>query len=196
MTPDLPAVLEQATLSSALSVLSAMITPAVLILACGSLLITTSNRLTRVIDRVRELSTEIEELGRSADDNEHTNERRRMLFGLLNFAMQRARLLQKAITSLYLALGTFLLTSFVIGILALTKTDHAILALVFSFIGALLMLFASMLMIRESQIGLRSLRTETDFLWRRGQHHAPPGSVIAERRRWWTRHRSHTQSPM
>ena len=39
-------------LTSTLSVLSAMITPTVLILACGSLILTTSQRLTRVIDRV------------------------------------------------------------------------------------------------------------------------------------------------
>jgi hypothetical protein len=40
-------------LSAVLTVLSAMITPAVLILASGSLLLTTSQRLNRAIDRAR-----------------------------------------------------------------------------------------------------------------------------------------------
>ena len=71
-------------LSSALSVLSAMITPAVLILACGSLSLTTSNRLTRVIDRVRELSREIEMLAMEKDDPEYVNEKRTLLFTLLD----------------------------------------------------------------------------------------------------------------
>ena len=184
------------TLSSAVGVLSAMITPAVLILACGSLLITTSNRLTRVVDRVREVSNEIEELARSGDATGHTTERRAMLFDLLEFAMQRGRYLQRAITSLYSALGTFLLTSLVMGMLALTGFNHAMVALLLSFVGAGLMLFASGLMILESRVGIRSLNTETDFLWRRGQHHAPPGRIIDERRRWWSRHRAATRPPM
>jgi hypothetical protein len=38
-----------------LSVLSEMITPAVLISACGTLIFSTSTRLARIVDRVREL---------------------------------------------------------------------------------------------------------------------------------------------
>jgi hypothetical protein len=38
---------------NALAVLTAMITPAVLISACGALIFSTSSRLGRVIDRVR-----------------------------------------------------------------------------------------------------------------------------------------------
>lgn len=184
------------TLSSAVSVLSAMITPAVLILACGSLLITTSNRLTRVVDRVREVSTEIEELARTGDTGEHTIGRRAMLFELLAFAMLRGRYLQRAVTSLYSALGTFLLTSLVMGILTLTRFNHATVALLLSFVGAGLMLYASALMILESRVGIRSLNVETDFLWKQGQHHAPPGRVIEERRRWWSRHRAATRPPV
>src|SRR4051812_43874585 len=39
--------------SSAVAVLTAMITPAVLISACGALILSTSTRLGRVVDRVR-----------------------------------------------------------------------------------------------------------------------------------------------
>ncbi|HET7711316.1 MAG TPA: DUF2721 domain-containing protein, partial [Thermoanaerobaculia bacterium] len=56
MFPDVSSASPQG-LTSVLSVLSAMITPAVLILASGSLILTTSNRLTRVVDRVREMLT-------------------------------------------------------------------------------------------------------------------------------------------
>lgn len=74
-------------LSSALTVLSAMITPAVLILACGSLILTTSQRLTRVIDRVRELSGEIEALAEDSRSEERVAEKRTMLFDLLERAI-------------------------------------------------------------------------------------------------------------
>jgi hypothetical protein len=48
-------------LSSAVSVLTAMITPAVLISACGALILSTSTRLGRVVDRVRLLIERFEE---------------------------------------------------------------------------------------------------------------------------------------
>jgi hypothetical protein len=48
-------------LSTELSLLSAMITPAVLISACGTLILSNSLRLGRIIDRVRELSRLLEQ---------------------------------------------------------------------------------------------------------------------------------------
>jgi hypothetical protein len=41
---------------TALDLLSAMITPAVLISACGTLIVSTSSRLARIVDRARGLS--------------------------------------------------------------------------------------------------------------------------------------------
>ena len=45
---------------AAIAVLTAMITPAVLISACGSMILSTSSRLGRVVDRVRALSDRLE----------------------------------------------------------------------------------------------------------------------------------------
>ena len=50
----LPELAQARELASVLDVLGAMVTPAVLILASSSLLITTSSRSIRCIDRVRE----------------------------------------------------------------------------------------------------------------------------------------------
>ncbi len=41
------------TLTEAVSVLTAMITPALLLSACGTLILSTSNRLARIVDRIR-----------------------------------------------------------------------------------------------------------------------------------------------
>jgi len=49
-------------MASAVAVLTAMITPAVLISACGSMILSTSHRLGRVVDRVRALSDKLDEL--------------------------------------------------------------------------------------------------------------------------------------
>ena len=49
-------------LPSAPSIISAVVAPAILILACSSLITTTANRLSLLLDRVRELTKEMESL--------------------------------------------------------------------------------------------------------------------------------------
>ena len=49
-------------LTSSLAVLTAMITPAVLISASGTMILSTSSRLGRVVDRVRSLSDRLRRL--------------------------------------------------------------------------------------------------------------------------------------
>lgn len=53
-------------LPDALAVLSAMITPAVLISGCGSLIMATAGRLNRAVDRTREISRRFAELAQGA----------------------------------------------------------------------------------------------------------------------------------
>src|SRR5918998_603067 len=107
-------------LSSALPVLTAMITPAVLISACGTLILSTSVRLGRVVDRVRSLSDRFEELARGADGVELFEERRAVIFDQLDKLTSRARILQRAMTVFYTAAGVLVLTSVAIGVVAAT----------------------------------------------------------------------------
>ena len=51
-------------LPTGLGLISSMITPAVLISACGTLVFSTATRLARIVDRVRELSRDMEALFR------------------------------------------------------------------------------------------------------------------------------------
>src|SRR3712207_4655566 len=104
------------TLSSALAVLTAMITPAVLISACGALILSTSTRLGRVVDRVRLLIDRFEEMSQSGDEVQLFEERRAVIFDQLDRLTDRARLLQRGMTVFYLALAAFVLTSVAIGL--------------------------------------------------------------------------------
>ncbi|HYN23544.1 MAG TPA: DUF2721 domain-containing protein, partial [Pyrinomonadaceae bacterium] len=63
------------SMSSAIAVLTAMITPAVLISACGSMILSTSGRLGRVVDRVRALSDRLEEIAEKPGDTQVARER-------------------------------------------------------------------------------------------------------------------------
>ena len=78
------------TPQNALAVLTAMITPAVLISACGALIFSTSTRLGRVIDRVRTLSERFEALALNPQKDEMFEERRELIFSQLDRQTSRA----------------------------------------------------------------------------------------------------------
>ena len=164
MFPEVAQRLTPDDLSSVLSILSAMITPAVLILASGSLIMTTSQRLTRVIDRVREMAAEVEA---NVDDTaEHAMEKRTLLFAQLDRATKRARILQHAMTRLYAALATFVATSVAIGVVALSGLHFGWLPILFGFVGAGLLFWASVQLIFESRIALQTTYAEMDYISR------------------------------
>ena len=74
-------------------------------------------------------------------------------------------------TQLYLAIGVFVLTSIVIGFLALTRYNVAWISLIFGFIGAVLLLSASIFLIWESRLAVSSTLAETDFVFRWAELH-------------------------
>jgi hypothetical protein len=162
------------TLPDALSVLSAMITPAVLISACGSLIMATSDRLNRAVDRARELAGLFAALQAAPPGGEMLDEERRMLFAQLDLSTSRSRLLQRALARLYSALGTFVGTSVAIGIVAVSGRQYTWLPVGLGLLGAALLLYASLLLVRESRVALAALEAEMDFIWSQGRHRATP----------------------
>src|SRR5215831_6861542 len=95
--------------SMGLALLSAMITPAVLLSACGTLIFSTSTRVARIVDRVRSISSTIENLATHPLD--FPDERRMAMDRQLSFYTHRARLIQRSLTSLYSSLGLFVGTT-------------------------------------------------------------------------------------
>lgn len=160
-------------LSSALAVLTAMITPAVLISACGTMILSTSSRLGRVVDRVRSLSDNLEEYAHSEGEIELLDERRAVIFAQLDRLTSRARILQRSMTSFYLALGIFVSTSVAIGIVAVTGTRYGWVPVVVALLGAGFLFYGSILLIFEARIALSTIHLEMDFIWRFTKHFAP-----------------------
>ncbi len=145
----------------ALSLLSAMITPAVLISACGALVFSTSSRLARIVDRARKLSQLVEDLaaGRVAD---FVVERRAHVDAQLDLQSRRVRLIQNAMASLYLALAAFVATTIAIG-LAFLASSAAWIPTVLGFAGTFVLFFACLLLIRESRLAVQAIKTEMAF---------------------------------
>jgi len=127
--------------SSAVAVLTAMITPAVLISACGTLVLSTSTRLARVLDRVR-----------STADSPQVGERLELIGNLV----RRARLLQVSLALFYLGISSFVATSMSIGIVAAGASAWGWVPIVTALLGALMLLAGSLLLIVESNLALRT----------------------------------------
>jgi VIT1/CCC1 family predicted Fe2+/Mn2+ transporter len=170
----------------ALAVLSAMITPAVLISACGSLILATSDRLSKAVARTREISSAL--VPRAGDQRtDPREEERRMLFVQLDFVTTRSRLLQRALSRLYAALAFFVGTSVAIGLVAVTDSSFTIVPVVLGLGGAALLLYAAFLLIKESRFALAAVNDEMDFVWKRGKEYGPPDLVQQgmKRARWF-----------
>jgi len=139
--------------SAALAVLSAMITPAVLISACGTLVLSTSTRLARVIDRVRQMADRLELDGRKETVANYDQRRASLRRQMLTLA-RRGRFLQFSLTLLYLGVATFVATSVAIGIVAAGWTNAVWLPVALALSGAMMLLAASLVLIAESRIAL------------------------------------------
>ena len=154
-----------------------MITPAVLISACGTMILSTSTRLGRVVDRVRALSDRLEELTHPGEQLELYEERREVIFVQLDKLTSRARILQRSMVSFYLSLGIFVATSVSIGIVAVSGARYYFVPVVMGLIGACFLFYGSVLLITEARLALGTIHTEMDFIWRLSQRLAPADLV-------------------
>src|SRR6266550_8567400 len=164
-------------LTSSLAVLTAMITPAVLISASGTMILSTSTRLGRIVDRVRLLSDRLRHLGDANESAEFLEEERAMLYDQLDKLTSRSRLLQRALTTFYLAVGVFVATSVAIGVVSFFSARFAFIPVVFGLIGAFFLFYGSMLAVFEARLALSTTHAEMDFVWRASKRLVPPELV-------------------
>lgn len=145
----------------ALNILSAMITPAVLISACGTLIFSTSTRLARIVDRVRELSRTIEELS-SAEHLDFPEERQIEVDRQIAIQTRRTHLVQRSLTGFYLALALFVGTTVLIGLGEIFKS-LLWLPNILGIAGTLTLFYGCMMLIAETRLALRSVNSEMAF---------------------------------
>ena len=168
-------------LSPSLTVLSAMITPAVLISACGTLILSTSNRLSRVIDRVETLSTRLNQPANPPSGSSPSFDGVAIVFTQLQDTARRVRFLQWALSTFYLAVGIFVANMVIIGLMALMDQDAIWATVGLALVGAGLMLAGCMLLIIESRLALETTYREMDYVRRLARSRVPP--AILRRRR-------------
>src|SRR3954468_11974202 len=139
-------------LTSAIAVLTAMITPAVLISACGSMILSTSTRLGRVVDRVRDLSDRLEAMNDEQNRASDFTQRQVLIFQQLDKLTSRARILQRSMVVYYLSLGSFVATSVAIGVVGFAHNqNYNIIPVALGILGACFLFYGSILLIFEAR---------------------------------------------
>jgi hypothetical protein len=148
-------------------VLGAMITPAVLISAGGTLVLSTSNRLSRVVDRVRVLSADAERLVAAAPDTAPATARelgkRKLIKNQLRDLSKRAILLRSAIAALYVAIAFLIATSIGVGIFTALGFEYAALPITLGMLGTGGLLWATSLLVREARLAIASTLEEMAY---------------------------------
>ncbi|MFC4452856.1 DUF2721 domain-containing protein [Deinococcus sonorensis] len=154
-------------------ILSAMITPAVLISACGTLIMSTSQRLGRSTDRVRSLTRRFKELvSERGQDELLAREEKRLIISQLPRITRRVRLIQRALTAFYASVGVLVLASVLTGSSLLLHLDLAAWPVVFALLGTGFLMFGAILLTFEAQLSYQVTRAEMRFLEQMGQHYA------------------------
>jgi hypothetical protein len=162
-------------LSTTIELLTAMITPALLISASGSLVLSTSTRLGRVIDRARDLISRLDDLILKEDKDSMPFHSRRLEanFDLLDKVTSRARILQRAMVAFYRGLALCVLTSVSIGLSILPIPFMSYVAIPVGIIGIFFTFYGSILMIYEAQMATTTVNTEMDYTWEIAKKLAP-----------------------
>ncbi|MEQ1605963.1 MAG: DUF2721 domain-containing protein [Pyrinomonadaceae bacterium] len=161
-------------LNTTIEFLTAMITPALLISATGSLVLSTSTRLGRVVDRVRQLEVRLGELIYVEDKEEVPlyEKRVEVIVDLLDKVTSRSRILQRAMGTFYYGLGFFVLTSVTIAIAGLFNV-YRWMPIPIGIVGIMFIFYGSLLMLKETRMATATVNAEMDFTWELARKVAP-----------------------
>jgi hypothetical protein len=161
-------------LNSTIEFLTAMVTPTLLISATGSLVLSTSTRLGRVVDRVRDLEKRLGEMiyVENKDDVPLYDKRLEVIVDLLDKATSRSRILQRAMAAFYYGLGFFVLTSVTIAVAGLFNV-YRWLPIPVGIVGIMALFYGSLLMLKETRMATATINAEMDFTWELARKVAP-----------------------
>ncbi len=150
-----------------------MITPAVLISGVASLLLSTSNRLGRSTDRVRNVTARFKVLVTAQGQQEPlARQEKRLIIAQLPQLSRRTRYLQRAMQSLYLSVAFLVLDSVWLGISTIVGVNSGMLPVGLAVLGAASLAYATLLLSFEARLSAMTTREEMRFLEMLGMYYA------------------------
>jgi hypothetical protein len=137
-----------------LGLVQAMVTPAVMISACGLLLLSVTNKLGRIVDRIRDLNAEDREMGQGEESVRRVSVRNQ-----IDLLVRRAVYLRHACGLLYVAVTVFAATSLCIG-LSRCADLFKTLVLVLFVVGLVIVVWAGILAYVEMRVSHHAVTEE------------------------------------
>lgn len=135
---------------------TSIVTMAILISACGSLIISTSNRLIRVVDLCRGFC----ERAKTETDEEELHQ----IFLQIEKIGPRIKLLESVLTMFYVAISCFAFTTLFMPLDKLIPQDLSILIISSVIIGVIILPIASIILVVERQFSMKSIWLEIEHV--------------------------------
>jgi lambda repressor-like predicted transcriptional regulator len=156
-------------LRDALAVLAALVTPALLILASSGLAGSTTSHLADVIDRTKAALQAYRELTSAGGDSSSMAHQREALAAYIRRASRRSSVLQRALAAEYVAMAVFIATSAGLGVSAVWARSFSWLWIVSALVGSAVLLYAAVLLVIDSRLGVRAVDQEMAAIRREAQ---------------------------
>ena len=138
------------------AIFTSLVTMAILISACGSLIISTSNRLIRVVDICRSFC----ERAKKETKGEELNQ----IFTQLKKIGPRIKLLESALTMFYVSISCFAFTTLFMTLDQVIKQDLKLPTVISGITGVLILPIASILLVVERQFTMKSIWQEIEYV--------------------------------
>lgn len=167
MIPGIPGAAEQSV-----SILTAMITPTILILAAAALVGGTTARLQSIMQAMHELAESFDGHMEYEQETRTLNEEQISLMMQVERTSRRARLLQHSVALLHLTIMTFVVTQLTLGLEAAAGLRLGLTPVFFGLIGALLLLITIVILVHDSMIAVQATREEALFTLRMTEYRA------------------------
>jgi len=151
------------TSSDTYIVLSAMLTPAIFLTANGSLIISTSNRISRVTDRIHQLNELRDMISRGLGGLDFPEVRMAFIERQLDTLTRRADRIRHGLALQYGSFALFVATSLVLAFDAWIEHLIAFLPTATAIVGVLLMLGSSVSLVREALAAIAGNQAEIRF---------------------------------
>ena len=135
---------------------TSLVTMAILISACGSLISSTSTRLIRVVDICRGFCERAK--------TETSKSELEQIFTQLEKIGPRIKLLETALTMFYVSISCFALTTLFMSLDQIIPRDLNLLTLGSGIVGVLILPLASILLVVERQFTMKSIWQEIDYV--------------------------------
>ncbi|MCE9529558.1 MAG: DUF2721 domain-containing protein [Planctomycetes bacterium] len=141
-----------------------MIAPALFMTATGSLILSSNQRLARIVDRIRILIDLCDKLDQPGGTQDCLDLRRKYLAEEIGHLKRRNQRIRVAIGLFYLAFTTFVSASLAIGIDMFLKIQLPNVSTVLALCGVVILMWGSINMFQETIAATRTLSLESRFL--------------------------------